>query len=80
MRHSRFFGIALTTFGAVMLAALAYEPANVATLLGLKRVLNEATVVMLSLLVIATSFCGGVAQLRRTAFPVRLTAHKPTIR
>ena len=58
-------GITLIVVGVALFAALAYEPANVVAMFGLTNVASEASVVVVSLAVVAACCIAGVAALRR---------------
>lgn len=63
MGNSRLFGIACITAGASLVATLLYEPSDIVAALGLKYLLSEASVVVLSLTIAVVCGIVGCAAL-----------------
>jgi hypothetical protein len=64
MTTSRLAGISLLASGISFFAVLSYEPANIVTFFGLQGVVDEAAVVLVSLLAVVTFIAGGITTLR----------------
>jgi predicted membrane protein len=64
MRKSRLFGLSLIMCGASLLTALLYEPSTIGGIFGLDKLISEANVVLLSLLMVVACCIGGVAALK----------------
>jgi hypothetical protein len=65
VKNQRLLGITSLTAAAALLAALAYEPANIATVLELQNVVDEGTIVLGTLALVAAGAMHGTATLRR---------------
>ena len=57
-------GTTLIALGLALFVALAYEPANIVSILGLGNVASEASVVVISLAVVAACCIAGLSALR----------------
>lgn len=64
MTPTRFIGITLLTVGISLLATLLYEPATVAAMAGISRLMDEGVVVLVALAVATVCGLGGVAAIR----------------
>ena len=64
MKPSLTSGIGSILFGSALLGVLVYEPAEIVTRLGINGRLDEASVVLGGLLLVATCVAMGIAGLR----------------